>query len=226
MTGIQWWCVTRNGMPLVSVGEDKGKIAKFAEKLLTSDHTAGFEHYPPPLSLSKLKGVKFHVYEKDESSSSLIIWVFACVYDTTQEQAQDFLEMLYLIQQDDENNWFWRRGDTLASQEVFAKWMIRRVKESFHRAKVTMLTQKVDCLKEQMGRNIELLLEREGKLEDLDTKAKDATEACAVIKKRAKKLKKKVRRAQMWQIAKYGTVVGTTVTVVAVGVAVPLIVLA
>jgi tetrahydromethanopterin S-methyltransferase subunit B len=73
-----------------------------------------------------------------------------------------------------------------------------------------------------MGRNIDLILERGEKLEDLNEQATRLEEMSMSFKKGAKKL----RRVQMWQNAKYGLVVGTAVTgVVAVIVIPPLVAL-
>lgn len=71
-----------------------------------------------------------------------------------------------------------------------------------------MVNQHVDSNKEQMGRNIDLLLERGDKLEDLQQEATKLEEMSCAFQKKAKKL----RRVQMWQNAKYGLVVGTIVT--------------
>jgi len=225
MKGILWSCVSRNDTILVEAGEDNfdGQVTRAAQELLKKRPTPGYEYFSP--FRSPLKGIKFHVYEKQESSPEFIIWSFACVYDDTvkKDQAQSFLEKICgLTQIQREEEYRWRHGDTLAAQECFAPILLQRMEEVTYYGRCAMVNDKVNSVKEQMGRNIDLILERGEKLEDLNEEATRLEEMSRGFRKSAKKLK----RVQMWQNAKYGLVVGTAVTgAVAVIVVPPLVAL-
>lgn len=214
-TGIHWSSISRNGIVLCKAGQDgflgqHVNVTQVAQTLLKKRPTPGYEYYSP--FRSPLKGIKFHVYEATQESSELFIWAFACVYDSTvisKDQAQSFLEKICGITQiEREEKWCWRHGKELAAQESFAPILQQRMEEVTYRGRATMVNQHVDSNKEQMGRNIDLLLERGDKLEDLQQEATKLEEMSCAFQKKAKKL----RRVQMWQNAKYGLVVGTIVT--------------
>lgn len=224
MQGIQWSCVTRNDIILVEAGEDNydGQVTRIAQELLKKRPTPGYEYYSP--FRSPLKGIKFHVYERLDDGTFLI-WSFCCVYDSTvkKDQAQSFLEKicgLTQIQREEEERW--RVGDTLAAQECFAEVLLQRMEEVTYRGRAAMVHEQVNSVKEQMGKNIDAILERGEKLEDLQEEATRLEEMSRSFKKGATKL----RRVQMWQNAKYGLVVGTAVTTgIAVIVVPPLVAL-
>jgi len=68
-----------------------------------------------------------------------------------------------------------------------------------------------------MSKNIELLLEREEKLEDLNDEASKLREMAAAFKKNSKE----VKRMKMWQDAKHGLVLGTAIAAGVAVIAVP-----
>jgi uncharacterized protein YfaT (DUF1175 family) len=229
MEGIQWSCVSRNETILVEAGEDNfnGQVTKIAQEVMRKKPTPGWEFHRP--LRSPLGGVKFHVYEKDEScttSSALIIWTFSCVYDKSSiqlDQAQSFLEKIVALTQiQREEEYRWRHGDTLAAQESFAPILLQRMEEVGYMGRMAMVNEKVDTVKMHMANNIDLILERGERLEDLNEEATRLQDLARSFKKSAKKLK----RIQMWQNAKHGLVVGTAVTAgVAVLVIPPLVAL-
>lgn len=228
-TGIHWSSISRNDTILCEAGEDafqgqKVSVTKVAQEILKKRATPGYEYYSP--FRSPLKGIKFHVYEKNDTTNELIVWSFCCVYDSTvvkKDQAQSFLEKICgLTQIQREEEYPWRHGETLATQECFAPILEQRMQEVTYRKRAAMVNQQVDSVKEQMGRNIDLILERGDKLEDLQEEATRLEEMSKSFQKGAKKL----RRVQMWQNAKYGLVVGTAVTTgIAVIVVPPLVAL-
>jgi tetrahydromethanopterin S-methyltransferase subunit B len=224
--GICWAGVTRNDTILVEAGEDNfnGQVTRAAQELLKKKPTPGYEYFSP--FRSPLKGIKFHVYEQQPNGGEMFIWAFLCVYDSTivqKDQAQSFLEKISgLTQLDRAESYRWRNGDTLAAQEPFAEILLHQMEQVTYRGRSAMVNDQVNFVKEQMGRNIDLILERGEKLEDLNEQATRLEEMSKSFKKGAKKL----RRVQMWQNAKYGLVVGTAVTgVVAVIVIPPLVAL-
>jgi hypothetical protein len=83
------------------------------------------------------------------------------------------------------------------------------MQEVSYLGKMAMVQEEVDSLKQIMGRNINMIIERGEKVENLQGESKKLAEMAAVFKKNSKKLKKQM----LWQNAKYGMVVGTAVTV-------------
>mmetsp|Transcript_28592 Transcript_28592/g.36833 ORF Transcript_28592/g.36833 Transcript_28592/m.36833 type:complete len:87 (+) Transcript_28592:2-262(+) len=71
-----------------------------------------------------------------------------------------------------------------------------------------MLNHHVEETKAIMASNIENILERGERMEDLQAESKELSEMSKVFKKKAKQLK----RFKMWQNAKHGVMVGTAVT--------------
>mmetsp|Transcript_32824 Transcript_32824/g.59223 ORF Transcript_32824/g.59223 Transcript_32824/m.59223 type:complete len:87 (+) Transcript_32824:1-261(+) len=71
-----------------------------------------------------------------------------------------------------------------------------------------MLNQQVEETKAIMASNIENILERGERIEDLEAESKELNQMSRVFKKRARQ----VRRFKMWQNAKHGVMVGTAVT--------------
>lgn len=223
--GILWACVTRNDTILVEAGQDNfdGQVTRAAQELLKKKPTPGYEYFSP--FRSPLKGIKFHVYEK-QPHGEMLVWAFCSVYDSTvvkKDQAQSFLEKISgLTQLDRDSEYRWRHGDTLAAQEPFAEILLHQMEQVTYRGRCAMVNDQVNAVKEQMGRNIDLILERGEKIEDLQREATRLEEMSRSFQKGAKKL----RRVQMWQNAKYGLVVGTAVTgAIAVIVVPPLVAL-
>ena len=75
--------------------------------------------------------------------------------------------------------------------------------------RLALASRKVDEVKELMGDNIELLLARGDKIEELDEKAS----AVAKLSQQFRKGARSARRQQMWNNARMGVVAGTAVTV-------------
>jgi hypothetical protein len=151
-----------------------------------------------------------------------MIWTFCCVYDRAVvqlDQAQSFLEkMVTLTQYLREDDYrVWRHGGTLAAQESFAPILLQRMDEVGYMGRVAMVNDRVDSCKLHMANNIDLILDRGEKLQDLDREATRLEEMARSFQKGAKKLK----RVQMWQNAKHGLVVGTVVTAAVAVVVVP-----
>lgn len=173
----------------------------------------------------RLKGVKFHVYEQDcDTEGGMILWVFAMVYRSsalTKRQAQGWLEKVVVLTENfREHDRTWRYGGNLAAQPRFEPILRQRMQDVTHYGKIALLEEQIESTKLVMERNIELILEREEKLEKLNQDASNLQEAAQVFKKRSKQ----VRRMKMMQDAKYGLMVGALVTgVVAVIIVPPLV---
>jgi vesicle-associated membrane protein 5 len=82
------------------------------------------------------------------------------------------------------------------------------MQEVAYMGRLAMVNEKVDNCKDQMHDNIKLILDNEGKIEELGEKATRMEQASHVFKKRARDIK----RFHMWQNAKHGLVVGSLVT--------------
>ena len=128
--------------------------------------------------------------------------------------------MITEMQRQEEYNW--RYGSTLAAQEGFAPILLQRQQEVAYLGRLAMVNSQIDNAREIMHENIELILQRGEKLEDMQERATRLQDMGKQFKKRAKQIK----RFQHWQNAKYGLAVGTAVTgVVAIVVVPPLIAL-
>lgn len=151
----------------------------------------------------------------------LTVWVFAAVYDgerLTKAQVQSYVEKIVAITEvfrdDDET---FRHGGTLAAQATFAPILLQRMQEVTYLGKAALLEEKLESTKETMQRNIELILEREEKLEALDEEATRLQDMAKEFKKNANR----VRRMKMMQDAKHGLIVGGLITATAAVIIVP-----
>jgi tetrahydromethanopterin S-methyltransferase subunit B len=224
--GILWSCICRGDKILCEAGADGlgGEVVAAAKTILKKKDTPGWEFSGN--RRSAIKGVKFHVYDKDKLTDEIVIWKYAAVYDSNsvgKDQVQSFLEKMAMItemqRQEDYN---WRYGSTLAAQEEFAPILLQRQQEVAYLGRLAMVNSQIDSAREIMHENIELILQRGEKLEDMQERATRLQDMGKQFKKRAKQIK----RFQHWQNAKYGLVVGTAVTgVVAIVVVPPLIAL-
>ena len=210
MEGIQWACISRDSTILAEAGEDTfdGQVTRIALQLQQKKATPGWEFCQP--FRSPVRGIKFHIYEKT-ASGKFLVWSFSCVYDKTieKDQAQSFLEKLVTLTEiPREQEYIWRQGDTLAAQESFAPILLQRMEEVGYMGRMAMVNDKVDGVKQHMANNIDLILERGEKLEDLNEEATRLEDLTRQFKKSAKK----VKRIQMWQNARYGVLMGTAVT--------------
>lgn len=168
----------------------------------------------------RLKGAKFHVYEKDVNGE-YIVWVFACVYNPNNIQkniVQTFLTKLIAdTDHEREQDLAWIYGPKLACQESFGPYLRHYMMQVSHLAAYTDLENHVENAKDRMSKNIELILEREPKLQDLHDEATKLQEMAIVFKRNSEK----VQRMKMWHNAKHGLVMGTAITAGVALVAVP-----
>jgi hypothetical protein len=131
-THIQWACVARDETLLVVVGDELlNEVLSTARNLLNKKATVGWDSYQQSWR-GGLKGLKFHVYQEG-SGEELIVWTFACVYDSarnSRRQAQSFLEKIVVISEmwreaDDS----WKKGRHLACQHLFGPVLQQRMQE-------------------------------------------------------------------------------------------------
>jgi Synaptobrevin len=235
---VLWACVARDDTILAEAGDEgyDGGVSITARELLNREPTPGWEfhtqslrshvlgpglghrfvpswpkkkksHWTPP----RLKGAKFHVYERD-NDGEYIVWVFACVYDPnniSKDVVQTFLTKLVVDTEAYRADDFqWQYGPTLACQESFAPLLRHYMMQVSHLVKYSAIQKHVETAREKMSRNIELLLERDNKLEELNDEATHLQEMALAFKRRAKD----VKRIHMWQNAKHGMVLGAAIT--------------
>jgi len=197
-----------------------------------------------------LKGMKFHIYEhfqrssefeeeteipsqeqnnktkNQENDDGLVIWSISAVYDpSTVEtaQVQSFIrKMVALTHPFRDMDVKWKYGSTYAAQSQFSSILHQRMSDVTYLGKLCMVNDQIDSLKEIMARNIELILQRGEKMEDLQEKSTELSHMAQIFKKRSKQ----VKRQMLWQNAKYGLVLGTAISAgVAVIVVPPLVAL-
>jgi len=196
--------------------EGEGQVISLAQKLLKKKPTPGWEFQR---SRTKgLRGVKFHLY--DDGGDERLIWVFACVADSSLEESQQksFLEKLvYLTEPLRDDDYRWREGELLACQATFGPLLEQRMEQVAHQGRLAMVNQHINTTKQIMSDNIEMLLDRHESLEGLQEKSEELN----VMAKQFKKRSEQIRRFQQWQNAKHGLLVGTAVTGVVAAVTVP-----
>ena len=191
-----------------------------------SVNSSGEKRHPMPQERRHFKGVKFHVFEhvsssKEDDAAQLRVWVFAAVYDPVQvtvKEVQSFLEKIVTLTENmREHDPTWTQAGTLGLQTSFAPILQQRMEEVTYLGHMALLDQKLQACQLQMEHNIDLILERGEKLDDLQTDATKMQEMASVFRKRAKK----VRRLKMMQDAKYGVVMGAAITGVASAIVIP-----
>ena len=90
-----------------------------------------------------------------------------------------------------------------------APTLLQRMEQVASMGRLALASRKVDEVKGLMGENIELLLARGDKIEELDEKAS----AVAKLSQQFRRGARSARRQQMWNNARMGVVAGTAVTV-------------
>lgn len=131
-THIQWACVARDETLLAVVGDElPDEVLSTARNLLNKKPTVGWDSYQQGWRVG-CKGLKFHVYQEGPDEE-LMVWTFACVYDSarsSKRQAQSFLEKIVVISEmwreaDDS----WKEGRHLACQHLFGPVLQQRMQE-------------------------------------------------------------------------------------------------
>jgi hypothetical protein len=115
----------------------------------------------------------------------------------------------------------WRYGSDHALQDGFASMLLVRMDEVSYLGKLAVCHKRLNSLKNVMARNIELILERDVKLERMNEKSAELNEMAKVFAKRSKD----VKRRMMWNNAMHGAYLGAAITAGLAIVAVPVIVL-
>jgi hypothetical protein len=206
---VVWAAVTRDGVVLAECGQDDrgGAVLALAKRILKKKPTAGYE-YDSSRSHA-LKALKFHVHKV--MSGSPVVWSAVCVYDSFLEevQARSFLEKVCLLTDPLHDEPLWQHGETLACQDSFAPTLLQRMEQVASMGRMAMVSKQVDETRALMADNIELLLARGEKLEELEGKATNLAKLSIQFRRRARDAK----RFQLWQQAKFGLAVGTAVTV-------------
>ena len=202
-----------------------GELIKLARKLLNRKPTGGWEFERS--RAKKLRGVNFYVHESqkqtgdwEQQPAAPTIWVFSAVAESSldEKQQKSFLEKLvYLTEPCREEDYLWREGDTLACQELFAPMLLQRMEQVERSGKLAMVNKSIESTKEIMHNNINSMMEREEKLEDLEA----MTAECNAMAKTFKERSRQIKRYKKWNNAKHGVLVGTAVTGVVAAVTVP-----
>mmetsp|Transcript_7563 Transcript_7563/g.15794 ORF Transcript_7563/g.15794 Transcript_7563/m.15794 type:complete len:233 (-) Transcript_7563:67-765(-) len=221
------WCgVARDDVLLAEAGQDQfdGEVVNLAKKLLKRKPTGGWEFERS--RKNKLRGINFYVHESEQEAGNWenpkppIVWVFSCVADSSldEKQQKSFLEKLvYLTEPCREEDYLWREGELLACQDIFAPMLLQRMEQVESQGKLAMVNESIESTKEIMHSNINNMMERGEKLEDLEAKGKELNAMSQQFHKRSEQIK----RYKKWQDAKHGVLVGTAVTGVVAAVTVP-----
>lgn len=188
----------------------------------------------------KLKGTKFHIQDyipadEDEyedgdifvqqQEGGLCIWSIGCIYDanslpkqkpmTVPKTIQSFVSHVERAsksfrQEDDE----WKTASGyLPLQDQFAPTLLSIMDNLDWYDQRYAIEQEIDRLKDIMHQNINNILERGEKAEDMLQKAEELENQAHAFKRRTKDLKKKMKRKHLMVQAAYGATAATAVTV-------------
>lgn len=218
---LLWSAVTRDQVVLAECGEDSrgGEVLALAKAILRKKPTPGWEFE----RRGSLRAIKFFVHSQAETSSSAsptIAWSMCCVHDASLDTkvAKGFLEKIaFMTDPLRETDPVWIRGGTLAAQDSFAPTLLQRMEQANSMGRTAMISSQVNEVKDLMHSNIELLLARGDKLDELEEKAT----GLAKLSKQFNKQARRAKRFQMWNNAKFGLAVGTAATVATAVVVVP-----
>lgn len=129
---IPWACVVRDETVLAIAGADAPEtVMSTARLLLNKEPAIGWDYFQQNWR-GGFKGLRFHVYQKG-LNQELIVWIFACVYDTARiqkQQAKSFLEKVVGITELwREHDADWKSGRDMACQELFGPVLQQRMQE-------------------------------------------------------------------------------------------------
>jgi hypothetical protein len=169
-THIQWACVARDETLLAVVGDEfLNEVLSTARNLLNKKPTIGWDSYQQSWR-GGLKGLKFHVYQEG-SGEELIVWTFACVYDSARNSkrlAQSFLEKIVVISEmwreaDDS----WKKGRHLACQHLFGPVLQQRMQEFSYFGDIAVADNGLDISRDLAATNRNLInRKKRGKARD------------------------------------------------------------
>jgi hypothetical protein len=207
-------------------------VDELARRLHKKKRTPGWEFTSLPLQWSrlcpiKLKGAKFHVYEHNpEEEGGFCIWSFGCIYPEWAlefKYIESFAKHLIEISKNfRENDQVWKRGSYLAAQHHFSPTLLDMMSDTKSFERLDAAQKGIDDLVDTMGRNIDMILERDTKIDDLKEKSEQLNEAARIFKKNSKALQKKMRQKKLWLDATLGA---GAAAVVSTAIAVPCILL-
>lgn len=222
---ILWSAVARNDVVLAEANSVdylwEDNLREASQLLLQKKPTPGWEYvtlhhrrnYRSPVDHTpqpKLKGMKFHMYESN--TDGLFIWSVSAVYDPAAVetlQVQSFIQKIVTItEMFRDTDPAWKYGSARAAQSTFAPILMQRMEEISYLGKMAMVNDQVESLKQIMAKNIEVILERGEKIDQLQEDATQLQHMASVFKKRSTQ----VRRQMLWQNAKHGMVLGTAIT--------------
>jgi hypothetical protein len=159
-THIQWACIARDETLLAVVGDELlEEVLSTARNLLNKKPTIGWDSYQQGWRVG-CKGIKFHVYQEG-AGEELIIWTFACIYNSarsSKQQAQSFLEKIVVISEmwrDSDDSW--KQGRHLACQNLFGPLLQQRMQEFSYLGDMAVADNEVGISREVVAANRNLI---------------------------------------------------------------------
>lgn len=167
-----------------------------------------------------MRAAKFCVHE-GKGERRQIVWSFCCVYEAAfpKEQAFGFIEKLTFLTESLRSTPEWRDGGLMSQQEAFGPMLQQRMEQASSGGKAAMISKHVGEVKEIMNENIELMLDRTEKLDELENKS----DAMAAASKQFHKGARQLKRFKVTQQAKLGAAAGLAVTAGVAVVAAPVV---
>jgi len=246
-SGILLSYICRNDVMLVEVRaegcqEYSDFLTQISVGLRGKKATPGWEFFKLPIlsrkdAPIKLRGAKFHIQDyHPEDDEGFCTWSIGCVYDadivsktknlfdqTAPPSVQLFVEHVERESRSFRiNDDIWKSGGAWACQHQFAPKLAHIMDDMSWYDKKFERQQDIDKLKDIMHTNINMLLERGEKADDMLNTAKELEEEAKAFKKNCQKVNKALKRKYYTTMALYGSAGATVVTA---AVAVPLVLL-
>lgn len=179
--GIQWCAITRDGITLVQWCADvedmtvASEVKALAAKILEKPATPGFEYATVGSGLNACHyALKLHVHESDPD----VVWAFNLVRDASYplDRAKRLVGELALSTQAVRTTPLWREGGAGAAQGSFSRELQRwlaRGNTALQGEPTTEVAEQLEKVNKIMHDNIELLLQRQEKLDALSRKGQE-----------------------------------------------------
>ena len=211
---LHWCGVARDGQIIgesvldSSALPSKYAIQELAARLMAKRPTPGFEYATGEESL---RAIKLHIHDANDST----VWGLQVVLDATypESRAKSVLSNMVKWSQPHRATNLWRTGDPAAVRKNMnekLKAVLTQANTKEGPTAATHVLAGVDEATALMHHNIELLLERQEKLEMLSRNVEDLSQASKFFHTQAVRAK----RFHMWQEAKWGMALGTAATIV------------
>lgn len=208
---VLWCAIARDDLLLAEamqgqVDSGSSEARELATALIAKKPSPGWEFE----RAGSLRGLKFHVHERSEDGGS-IVWAYVAIHDSKfpEQSAKCLVERLVLQTAPLRGSREWRSAAAHSLQRGIGHELSEQLERVNATGRTKMVSESVDEVKAVMEQNIELLLDRGERLDQLG----ERTDAMAKLSATFHRSAQEAKRFQMMQQAKFGMVVGTALAV-------------